>query len=126
MDFCDFLCSLGNVLIIVVIFAIFAGLFVSAIGGVSFDASTSFDSTVESVSDPVSVAVCDRFEYIGKQVFDGWGSDPEVSFYFYRDLSTDVVYVWSSGYRKGSFTVMLSADGSPLLYSEWLLTNIAE
>lgn len=123
MDFFDILSATGIGLVIV---AVILGLFVSSNGGVSFDASTSLESTVESVPDSVSESVCDRFEYIGRQVFDGWSSDPDVTFYFFRDRFTDFVYVYSSGYRKGSFTVMLSADGSPLLYSEWLLTNTAE
>ena len=39
--------------------------------------------------------------------------------YVYRENTTDVMYmIYSSGY-KGGLTVMLDADGSPLLYSEW-------
>ena len=47
----------------------------------------------------------------------------ESVFSLYRENSTDVMYVvYHAGY-KGGMTVMLDADGDPLLYSDWKNIN---
>lgn len=39
--------------------------------------------------------------------------------YYLRDVKSDVMYMYHDGYRVSGLSVMLSADGAPLLYSEW-------
>ena len=62
-------------------------------------------------------------QYVSEYV-EQVATDRNYAFVLYRDLRTDVMYVkyTYSGYQKGgaSFSVMYAADGSPLLYSEWL------
>lgn len=52
------------------------------------------------------------------------GEDSRFSFILYRDILTDVMYVSFTGSaysaRGAALSVMYAADGSPLLYSEWL------
>lgn len=59
-----------------------------------------------------------------KPYFEKVGKDEEYSFTLYRDLRTDVMYVsYVINVYQGagaSFSVMYAADGTPLLYSEWL------
>lgn len=59
-----------------------------------------------------------------KSYFEKVGQDEKYSFVLYRDLRTDVMYCFywrKSGYGAGSaLSVMYAADGSPLIYSEWL------
>lgn len=43
------------------------------------------------------------------------------NFTYWRDLTTDVMYLEENGYAERTLTVMLSpyGDGKPLLYSTW-------
>lgn len=63
-------------------------------------------------------------DHLVKEYFEQVGTDRNYAFVLYRDLRTDVMYVkyTFSSYNKGgaSFSVMYAADGTPLLYSEWL------
>lgn len=59
--------------------------------------------------------------------FEKVAKDSNFNFVLYRDVRTDVLYcsyISSSGYGRGAaMTVMYAADGTPLLYSEWLLLS---
>lgn len=59
-----------------------------------------------------------------KPYFEKVAEDSERAIVLYRDCLTDVMYFsyWrKSGYGGGlALSVMYAADGSPLLYSEWL------
>ena len=63
----------------------------------------------------------DRFV---KEYFENVGSDSKYSFVLYRDIRTDVMYFTFTSaavYGRGAaLSVMYAADGTPLLYSEWL------
>lgn len=63
-------------------------------------------------------------EHCMQEYFEHVGTDSNYAFDLYRDLRTDVMYVkyTYSTYNKGgaSFSVLYAADGTPLLYSEWL------
>ena len=41
---------------------------------------------------------------------------------FFRCRATDIMYVCFDGYRGAGLTIMRAADGSPLLYSQWIST----
>ena len=45
---------------------------------------------------------------------------------YFRDPVTDVMYVLIDGHKESALSVMLAADGSPLLYSEWLVFTDSE
>ena len=63
-------------------------------------------------------------EHNVSKYFEKVGEDSQFQFTLYRDLRTDVMYCFywrKAGYGAGaSLSVMYAADGSPLLYSEWL------
>ena len=60
---------------------------------------------------------------LSSSMFQLVASDEDDHISYYRDVVTDVMYVYmclKSGYSgMGGISVMLSPDGSPLLYSEW-------
>lgn len=46
--------------------------------------------------------------------------------FYLRDPATDVMYLFVNGCDSESVSVMVAADGSPLLYSEWLALTASE
>lgn len=72
--------------------------------------SQSEQTTVSSTNTPTAVKV--GMEEVYK---DG-------QFTYWRDLTTDVMYLEEDGYLERTLTVMLSpySDGRPLTYSRWL------
>ena len=90
------------------------------------DTSGMANTTNPTVNTPVQTnpetALSDRMEFLCRD----YCSYSE--FYYYRDVYTDVVYVLAyraSGYGSGgSFTPILNADGTPILWSEIKDRNI--
>lgn len=84
------------------------------------------DAWNEGVANAESKLAEDAYfqEHNISEYFEQVGTDRNYAFVLYRDLRTDVMYVKYTfiDYRKAgaSFSVMYAADGSPLLYSEWL------
>ena len=84
------------------------------------------DAWNEGVANAESKLAEDAYfqEHNVSKYFEKVGQDSKFAFILYRDLRTDVMYVSYSvsGYCAAgtSLSVMYAADGSPLLYSEWL------
>lgn len=80
----------------------------------------------EGVANAESKLAEDEFyqDHYVQEYFEKVGDDSRYSFYLYRDIRTDVMYftyTYGSGYGRGAaLSVMYAADGTPLLYSEWL------
>lgn len=90
------------------------------------DGNPYVDAWNEGIANAESQLAADqvfREEFV-KPYFEKVGEDSKFSFVLYRDCLTDVMYVSyvsSSGYGRGAaLSVIYAADGSPLLYSEWL------
>lgn len=93
-------------------------LIIVAFTGCTDNTSNSKGSpTVEDAAESIKPFPEGRMEFVGKD-----NGDRYVGFYYYRDIYTDVVYVftfYSVAYGGGgSFTPLLKSDGTPCLWSE--------
>ena len=81
------------------------------------DTSAVNSTTETSNKTNLETTMPKRMEYLFKDRCHGVDY-----FYYYRDVYTDIVYVFayrSDGYGGGgSFTSLLNADGTPVLWSE--------
>ena len=81
---------------------------------------TYTDTTSSSSSSSVSSKNTEAawgFEELGKMSPRGSTDDSVI---YYRDIKTDVMYIFVSGYRKGGPTAMLDPEtGLPLTYSRY-------
>ena len=71
---------------------------------------------------PESNDTADSIDPMGNfLIFYDQDLDNGIHIYIIRDNNTDVLYMYTTAYRKAGLTPLINSDGSPVTYNQWIL-----